>query len=96
MLKRTAARGYGGKHQRERERWRRRVEAGLIDCHANVCVESSRWIAPGTPWDLGHTDDRKGYTGPEHSTCNRRAGGRNGAAVTNAMRTQGRQTSRDW
>jgi hypothetical protein len=91
MLKRTAARGYGSAHQRERAKWVRKVAAGLVNC-----ARCRQPIEPGRPWDLGHTDDRRGYTGPEHQRCNRVAGGRNGARITNAMRVQGRQTSRDW
>lgn len=97
--RKTAERGYDARHQRERERWRPKVEAGLTECHAAICVESSRWIAPGMSWDLGHTDDRTGWTGPEHMSCNRSAGGRNGALVANARRggrVPGKQTSREW
>jgi hypothetical protein len=85
----TTARGYGSLHQRERERWRPKVEAGLVDC--------ARCKRPllGQPWDLGHTDDRTGYTGPECATCNRSAGGFNGALVTNGKRV-GLRHSRDW
>lgn len=87
----TAARGYGGKHQAERDKWRPRVNRGEVNC-----ARCGQPIEPGRAWDLGHTDDRKGYTGPEHTRCNRVAGGRNGAKVTHALRAQGRQTSREW
>jgi len=92
--KRRTARGYGAAHQRERQKWVRKVQAGLV-----YCARCHKLIEPGRPWDLGHTDDRKGWTGPECRHCNRKAGGRNGAKVTHAMRalrTQGRQTSREW
>jgi hypothetical protein len=88
----TTARGYGTKHQRERARWAPRVEAGLVDC--GRCGDR---IQPGRPWDLGHDDDRRTYRGPEHPSCNRKAGGANGARVTNALRRRGAvRTSRDW
>lgn len=93
--RKTAERGYDGPHQRERARWRPKVEAGLVDC-----ARCTKWIQPGTPWDLGHDDhDRSIYTGPEHERCNRQAGGRNGALVANARRggkATGKQTSREW
>lgn len=91
MRKRTAARGYGAGHQAERERWRPKVDAGITDC-----ASCGQPIEPGRPWDLGHNEDRTGWTGPEHTHCNRRAGGRNGAKVSNAMRTQPPAPSRDW
>jgi hypothetical protein len=74
------ARGYGLHHKRERERWRRFVDAGHATCAAVVCLEPTRHIQPGTPWDLDHTDDRSGYRGPTHARCNRSAGGRTTAA----------------
>lgn len=64
---RTAARGYGGPHQRLRAEWAPYVEAGHVDCWR--CRQR---IAPGAAWDLGHDDrDRTIYRGPEHSECNR-------------------------
>ncbi len=65
----TTARGYGADHQAERRRLKPKVERGEIDC--TRCGEP---IEPGEPWDLGHTDDRTGWTGPEHAACNRRDG----------------------
>lgn len=67
----TTSRGYGAAHQALRAKWRTKVEAGLVDC-ARCGVR----IEPGQPWDLGHTDDRSGYNGPECRTCNRSHGGR--------------------
>jgi hypothetical protein len=70
-------RGYDATHDRLRARWAPLVAAVRVHCHAAVCVEQGgRLILPGQPWDLGHTDDRAGWTGPEHATCNRSAGGK--------------------
>jgi hypothetical protein len=69
-------RGYDAGHERERERWRPHVEAGQVDCHAHVCLMPIKRILIGARWDLGHTDDRTAWTGPEHRRCNRAAGGR--------------------
>lgn len=70
----TAQRGYGTEHQKLRRAWKPYVDAGKVRCHAVVCLMPSRWIAPGAPWDLGHTRDRTGWTGPEHRKCNRAEG----------------------
>jgi hypothetical protein len=51
-----------------------------------MCARCGLPIAAGAEFDLDHTDDRAGYLGVSHRTCNRRAGGKNGPAVTNARR----------
>ena len=67
----TTARGYGWLHQRTRAAWAPLVAAGQV-----CCARCGHPIVPGQPWDLGHTEDRTGYTGPEHRSCNRAAGAR--------------------
>jgi hypothetical protein len=62
----TTARGYGTRHQAERKKWIPVVNAGNA-----VCTRCGRPIVAGTAWDLDHTDDRRGYLGPAHRTCNR-------------------------
>ena len=69
-------RGYDAEHDRLRTRWKPKVDRGTVHCHAEVCVEPIRLILPGARWDLGHTADRTAWTGPEHSRCNRVAGGK--------------------
>ncbi len=64
-------RGYTPQHQQLRRRWAVRVRHGGV-----LCARCAQPIAPGTAWDLGHTDDRTAWTGPEHAACNRAAGGR--------------------
>lgn len=89
----AAARGYDARHRRERTRWERIIKAqGVVPCHRQGpnCVGP---IRDGDKWDLGHTDDRTAWTGPECIPCNRGAGGRNGAKVTNAKR---QMIVRDW
>jgi hypothetical protein len=84
----TTARGYGAEHQRERDRWRVVVERGDA-----VCVRCSTWIVPGSSWDLDHTDERDGYLGAAHASCNRSAGATRG----NALRAEVRgMTVRSW
>lgn len=74
----TNNRGYGWIHQRERAKWAPRVKAGLEHCR-----RCNNPIRPNTPWDLGHIDGTVGtrspqWSGPEHASCNRRAGQREG------------------
>lgn len=67
----TTARGYGAKHQAERKRL-----APIVARGQTPCAKCGDLIVPPEPWDLGHTDDRTGWTGPEHQDCNRRAAAR--------------------
>lgn len=90
----TAARGYGGQHQRLRAQWKPAVDAGQAWCHAAVCLKPSRRITPGTAWHLGHTPDRTAWTGPEHEQCNESDGGRRGGLARSRTRTW--RTSRQW
>ena len=73
-------RGYGEKHRRLRAYWDTFIQArGMPPCAR--CREP---IRPGQAFDLDHDDaDRTRWLGPAHSTCNRAAGGRNGAATRN-------------
>lgn len=85
---RTTARGYGAQHQHERAKWVAVVEAGNTKC-----ARCHEFIKSDEAWELDHNDDRSGYIGPSHMRCNRSAGGRNGAAVTNSRWTM---TVREW
>ena len=71
-------------HQQVRARWAPVVAAGQGYCHADICLMTTRWIPPGTPWDLGHDPARTTWTGPEHRKCNRA----DGARRLNAQRAQ--------
>ena len=58
-------------HQQERNRWRPIVEAGQAACSEPVCVMPTRWIAPGSRWDLSHDATGTRWIGPSHARCNR-------------------------
>ncbi len=89
----TTQRGYGTDHQAERQRWAPLVQAGTVTCARQDPGCIGQPLQPGQPWDLGHTDDRTAYTGPECVPCNRSAGGKAGAAASHAHRTM---TIREW
>lgn len=90
----TAERGYGAAHRRERQAAARLVAYGLA-----FCSRCGSWIQPGTAWDLDHTDDRLGYAGPAHASCNRRAGQAKTARILRRRRAWSRaagNASRRW
>ena len=62
----SLARGYNAAHRRLRQALAPLVIAGLA-----TCARCGQEIRPGESWDLGHSDDRTFYNGPEHQYCNR-------------------------
>lgn len=82
----TNEHGYGYSHQALRR-------ALLPYAYGRPCLKCGQTMRHGQPLDLGHTEDRTGYTGMEHATCNRRAGARktnrqrrNAPSVTESFR----------
>lgn len=67
----STQRGYDHRHKALRKQWDVKVQRGGV-----LCASCGKPIHPGTPWDLGHTDDRADYKGPEHPACNRSDGGK--------------------
>jgi hypothetical protein len=65
----TSSRGYDRRHQLLRRMLEPQVRTGRV-----ACARCGLLIRRGQAWDLGHTDDRTSYSGPEHATCNRQAG----------------------
>jgi hypothetical protein len=62
------ARGYTNAHVARRRQLEPLVATGQV-----TCCRCRQPIQPGQPWHLDHTDDRRGYLGPAHATCNLRA-----------------------
>jgi hypothetical protein len=74
------ARGYTNAHVA-----RRRQLEPLVATGQARCSRCGQPIEPGQPWHLDHRDDRSGYLGPSHATCNLRAA----AEKTNGIRQRG-------
>jgi len=63
---------YGQDHQELRRWWQNQLDDGL----PVICPRCGHPVSGDQPWDLGHNDEIPGeYNGPEHRSCNRRAGG---------------------
>jgi hypothetical protein len=75
----SAPGAYAGPHQAIRR-------ARLPYAYGRPCPRCGRPMLPGQKLDLGHTDDRAGYSGIEHARCNRAAGARLGNARRRAER----------
>lgn len=73
-----AAPQYRHAHQLERQRWAPIVAVGNAQCAELRCLMKTRWIAPGTRWDLAHDRANGGYLGPAHARCNRSEGAAHG------------------
>lgn len=88
IRKTTVEQGYGAAHAAERKRWQERLDQGdtvrcacqRADCPHHLTPGCLTVISSSSTWDLGHTDDRTGWTGPECVPCNRSAGARNSRA----------------
>lgn len=73
--KKTTERGYGMTHQQ------RRANALAALTPGAACPRCGEPLWPDSqPLDLDHSDDRRGYLGLSHATCNRSAGAKNGNA----------------
>lgn len=86
---------YGRSHRKVRAALAPDVEAGKAWCCERICLYRSRWIKPGTPWDLAH--DRRfpgAYLGPAHAKCNRAEGARFGNGRKAAKGTRPRRAWR--
>jgi len=68
-------RGYDAEHRARRTAIVARINAGEVI----RCIDCGTTLTPST-LDLGHTDDRTTWRGPQCATCNRADGGRRGRA----------------
>lgn len=71
-----------------REHLEGRARALRTALPTDLCPRCGLALGPIRPerLDYDHDDSRAGYLGLAHRRCNRLAGGRRGAAVTNAKR----------
>ena len=93
----TAQRGYGPDHEKRRAQLEPLVDAGAAWCMETICKKPTRWIRPGTAWDLAHNDAKTDYKGPAHAECNRADGGRRSRRKTaRPAPAPVYRTSRDW
>lgn len=63
------------RHLKERAKWQAIIDRTGWPCTAPHCLTPNVRILPGDTWQLGHSDDRTAYHGPEHPACNLHAAG---------------------
>lgn len=66
----STARGYDAAHRHLRRAWEARLATG----ETHICAKCGQPVTATDQWDLGHTDNRQSWTGPEHRSCNRKDG----------------------
>lgn len=66
----STARGYDAAHRHLRRAWEARLATG----ETHTCAKCGQPVTATDQWDLGHTDNRQSWTGPEHRSCNRKDG----------------------
>lgn len=66
----STARGYNAAHRHLRRAWEARLATG----ETHTCAKCGQPVTAADQWDLGHTDNRQSWTGPEHRSCNRKDG----------------------
>lgn len=66
----STARGYDAAHRHLRRAWEARLATG----ETHTCAKCGQLVTATDQWDLGHTDNRQSWTGPEHRHCNRQDG----------------------
>lgn len=66
----STARGYDAAHRHLRRAWEARLATG----ETHTCAKCGQPVTAADQWDLGHTDNRQSWTGPEHRSCNRKDG----------------------
>lgn len=66
----STARGYDAAHRHLRRAWEARLATG----ETHTCAKCGQPVTATDQWDLGHTDNRQSWTGPEHRRCNRQDG----------------------
>lgn len=84
----TSERGYGSDHQATRRRLLAAWKPGQPCARCGQPILYRWTITPNgqrvSAIDLGHTDDRRAYTGLEHRSCNRRDGQAKTTAILRA------------